>query len=116
VGESYYSRRSAVDPDWREQQLREAKEREARRRELDPETVRRQRREASARSRAKQASQGRTFHELLEATEGDPEVLRKVLRQEVELGRVELHSRSRRYIVNGGIPEDVKEALRDLRL
>jgi hypothetical protein len=43
-------------------------------------------------------------------------VLRKVLRQEVELGRVEFHSRSRRYIVNGGIPEDVKEALRDLRL
>jgi len=33
---TYYAERSARDPAWREQQVREAKEREAAARELDP--------------------------------------------------------------------------------
>jgi hypothetical protein len=30
---------------------------------------------------------------------------------EVRLGHVDFHSTSRRYVLNGGLPEDVKEAL-----
>jgi hypothetical protein len=116
VAESYYAQRSRRDPAWRERQLREAKEREARRREADPGGFKAASREASARSRAKQASRGRTFHELLEATRGDPEVLRRVLADEIRRGHIEYHSSCRRFVLNGGIPEDVKEALRELRL
>ena len=38
-----------------------------------------------------------------------------VLRDELRRGRIEYHTSSRRYVLNGGIPEDVKEALRKLR-
>jgi hypothetical protein len=78
--------------------------------------VRAAHREVSARSWAKHASRGRTFHELLEATEGDPKLLAWVLRDELRRGHVEYHSSSRRYLLNGGLSEDVKEALRELRL
>ena len=113
---TYYGERSARDPAWREQQLREAKEREARHRELDLEGVRAARREATARMRARQRARGRTFHQLLEATGGSPELLAWVLRDELRRGRIEYHSTSRRYVLNGGIPEEVKAALRELRL
>jgi hypothetical protein len=39
-----------------------------------------------------------------------------VLRDELRLGRVEYHSTSRRYVLNGGLPEETKAALRELRL
>lgn len=48
---SYYARRSARDPEWREAQLAEVKERERRRREQDPETFLAARREIARRYR-----------------------------------------------------------------
>ena len=119
MAESYYARRSARDPEWRAQQIREAKEREARRREEDPEGLRAARREATRRTRERQAAHGLTFHELRERCllvgYPDPEgTLRRVLREEVASGRIEYHSTSRRYSLNGGLPEDVKRALLDL--
>ena len=48
VTQTYYARRSARDPEWREEQRREAKERERQRRERNPDYVR-------ALDRAKQA-------------------------------------------------------------
>jgi hypothetical protein len=65
--------------------------------------------------RARQRARGRTFHELLEATDATPELLAYVLRDERRRGRIEYHSTSRRYAFNGGIPEDVKAALRGRR-
>jgi hypothetical protein len=34
----------------------------------------------------------------------------------VRRGHVDYHSTSRRYTLNGGLPDDVKAALRELRL
>lgn len=48
---SYYSRRSARDPDWRDAQIAAALERERRRREEDPDGLRAAAREKSARYR-----------------------------------------------------------------
>lgn len=69
-------------------------------------------------------ARGLTFDELLarsrqaagakQGSIGDPAVLAYVLRDEVRRGRVEYHSTSRRYVLNGGLPEDVKQALRKL--
>jgi hypothetical protein len=84
VAETYYARRSARDPEWREQQIREAKERESRRREADPEGLRAARREATRRTRERQAARGLTFHELRErCLVRDEETLRFVLRDEI---------------------------------
>jgi hypothetical protein len=96
--------------------VRRAFERERRRRERDPEGVRAARREASARCRARQAATGRTFHELLERVGGEREVLVAILRSEIALGRVVYLGGSRRYRLNGQLPEDVREALRQLAL
>jgi hypothetical protein len=52
-GASYYARRSARDPEWRERQLREARERERRRREEDPQSFLSAHRKASRRYRAR---------------------------------------------------------------
>jgi hypothetical protein len=38
------------------------------------------------------------------------------LRDELRRGRIEYRSTSRRYVLNGGLPDDVKLALRDLAL
>ena len=54
--------------------------------------------------RARQWARGRSFHELLEATDGDPELLAYVLRDELRRGRIEYHSTSPLYVLNGGIP------------
>jgi hypothetical protein len=43
-------------------------------------------------------------------------VLASVLRDEQRRGRIEYQSTSRRYVLNGGLPEDVKAALRELDL
>jgi hypothetical protein len=119
VAESYYARRSARDPEWHAAQLEGAKVRERRRREEDPERLKAARREATRRTRERQAAHGLTFHELRERClivgYPDPEgTLRRVLREEVASGRVEYHSTSRRFTLNGGLPEDVKRALLDL--
>jgi hypothetical protein len=63
-GASYYARRSARDPEWRDAQIREAMERQRIRREEDPEGVRDERRRAARKTRARQRETGLTFHEL----------------------------------------------------
>jgi hypothetical protein len=52
--------------------------------------------------------------ELLQRVGGDPEIVRRILEQEVERGVVDYDSTSRRYSMNGGLPDDVRLALRDL--
>jgi hypothetical protein len=44
-----------------------------------------------------------------------PDVLPEGLRDELARGRIEYHSASRRYVLNGGLPQDVKRALHELR-
>jgi hypothetical protein len=43
------------------------------------------------------------------------QVLAFVLRDEVRRGTLDYSSTMRRYSLNGGLPEDVKQALLDLR-
>jgi hypothetical protein len=86
---TYYARRSARDPDWRQAQLAAAADREARRRAADPDRVRELDRRAARRSRRRQAVNGLTFHELLERSPtGDRTMLASVLRDELRLGRI----------------------------
>jgi hypothetical protein len=119
VAETYYSRRSARDPEWRAAQLEGAKERERRRRESDPEGVRAANREKTRRTRARQAAHGLTFHELRERCliRGYPDAegtLRRVLRDEIHRGRIEYHSTTRRFVMNGGLDPETRRALLDL--
>jgi hypothetical protein len=120
VAESYYAARARRDPEWRRQAIAGALERERRRRERDPEGHRARRREATARCRERQAAAGLTFHELWlrigpRSGAGRHE-LAHVLCQEVDAGRVAYLASSRRYRLNGGLPDDVRLALRDLYL
>lgn len=43
-----------------------------------------------------------------------PELLDFVLREELRRGTIEYHSTTRRYVLNGGLPADVRLAVRDL--
>jgi hypothetical protein len=121
VAATYYSRRSARDPDWREKQTDARRERERRQREEDPNgsassaAVRTRTVARDARADGPCAS-SRTLRKLLERVGGDPATLRIILREEIERGVIEYHSTSRRYVLNGGLPEDVKAALREIRL
>jgi hypothetical protein len=125
-GVSYYAERAARDPDWHAAQLAGAKERESERRAKDPEAFRAAAREKTRRTRERQRARGLTFQELLDRSRecagagplslGDPIVLRRILRQEIAAGRIDYHSTSRRYVLNGGLPEDVKQAFRELKL
>jgi hypothetical protein len=69
-------------------------------------------------SHRERAARGRTFEELardcLVAYPRTEETLRRILREEVELGRIDY--RAGRYVLNGHLPRDVKEALAQLRL
>ena len=109
--ESYYRRRSARDPDWHRQQLEEARERDRRRRGADPDGERVRRREATAATRARRAASGYTFQELWRRVGGERGTLARVLSDEVARGRVDYAGSSRRYILNGGLPADVRAAL-----
>ena len=111
---SYYARRSAVDPEWREEQIAGATERDRCRREADLDAHRAAKREHTRRCRERQRQTGKTFHELVRSTGADPAVLRVVLRDMVRRGQVDYLTTSRRYRLNGGVPEYVKNALRDL--
>jgi hypothetical protein len=118
---SYYARRAARDPAWREAQLAAAAEREARRRERDPEGLRAARREATARCRERQAAHGLTLAQLERACLLDTyprprETLARVLRELVASGVVDYHSTSRRYQLNGGLDAETVAALRQLEL
>lgn len=59
---------------------------------------------------------GLTLHELAERIGADPEELRRILCEEVDAGHVDYFTSTRRYLLNGGLPADVRLALRDLEL
>jgi hypothetical protein len=116
---TYYARRSARDPAWHERQLREAAERERRRRERDREAFRERHREATARCRERQREHGLTLAQLrqrclLDSYPEAEQTLRRVLAEEVRLGRIEYRSTSRRYLLNGDLDPETAAALRAL--
>jgi hypothetical protein len=114
VADSYYSRRSAQDPAWRDRQIAAARERKRRARAADPDAARRANTDYLRRHRAKVRAHGVTFRELLKRSpRDDRETLALVLAQEVASGRVDLKL-GRLYVLNGTLPEDVKCALLDL--
>jgi hypothetical protein len=115
VAESYYAERSARDPEWRLRAIAAAAERYRRARDADRERVLGHSRAYRSRLRresltmAQLRARARIAH-----GDADDETLRRILRQEVAAGRVDLVQR--RYRLNGGLPDDVKHALRDLEL
>jgi hypothetical protein len=115
VGESFYAAKARADPRWRRRQIVQARAREIRRQAADPEVFRKAKRDTMRRTRERQRQTGLTFSELLERSPiGDPELLRLVLNSEVSIGRVVYRASTETYALNGGLPDDVKQALRDL--
>ena len=116
MAESYYAARSRRDPAWRETAIRASAERYRRAKEADPEHVREWSRDHRERLRRRSL----TITQLEERATVDhggagPDVLRAVLRDEIKRGRVDL-VQGRYYRLNGGLPDDVKAALRELDL
>jgi hypothetical protein len=98
---TYYSRRAARDPGWREEAIVAAAERYRRAKERDPELVRQPSRDYRERLRRRSL----TITQLAERTAAaDLETLRFVLRDEVRRGRIEL-VQGRYYRLNGVDPE-----------
>jgi hypothetical protein len=118
VAEASYARRSARDPAWREQQIREAVERKRARRARDPETLRAAERAACHRYRARQRAHGLTFHELWERagrrSGGNEETFAAMISSELKAGRIVYHSATGRYELNGHLDPETVEALRQL--
>lgn len=108
---TYYSRRAARDPGWREEAIAAAAERKRRRRERDPEGFLLAHRAEQRRCYEKQVASGLTFAELHRRIGGDRETLAYVLRSEVRRGRIDYLGFSRRYRMNGVDPE-LRAALR----
>ena len=100
--ETHFAGRSARDPDWRAAQIARAMERERQRSAEDP---------ATGRPREPEAASGLTFHELWLRVGGDRGSLWVVLRNEVRLGRIDYHSTTRRYVLNGGLDPALRQAL-----
>ena len=100
--ETDYTGRSARDPDWREAQIARARERERQWRAEDP---------ATCGTREPEAAGGLTFDELWLRVGGDRGSLWAVLRNEVRRGRIDYHSTTRRYVLNGGLDPAVRKAL-----
>ena len=69
-------------------------------------------RETYSAGREPEAASGLTFHELWLRVGGDRGSLWTVLRNEVRSGRIDYHSTTTRYQLNGGLPADVKLAVR----
>lgn len=63
-----------------------------------------------------QGASGLTFQELWLRIGGDRATLWRILRNEVQRGRIDYHTTSKRYVLNGGFPAYVKRALLDLDL
>jgi len=83
--------------------------------------VRAIRRRATARCRARQVETGLTLAQLADRCllDGYPkaeETLRRVLADEVARGTVDYHSTSRRFVLNGGLDLETREALLQLDL
>ena len=100
--ETYYAARSARDSDWREAQIARAMERERQRRAEYP---------ATGGTREPEAASGLTFNELWLRVGGDRGSLWAVLRNEVRRGRIDYHSTTKRYVLNGGLDPAVRKAL-----
>ena len=100
--ETYYAGRSARDPDWREAHIARARERERQRRAEDP---------ATGRTREPDAASRLTFNELWLRVGGDRGLLWAVLRNEVRRGRIDDHTTTKRYVLNGGLEPVVRKAL-----
>jgi hypothetical protein len=79
-----------------------AMEREGQRRDEDP---------ATSRTREPEAASGLTFHELWLRVGGDRGSLWRVLSNEVRRGRIDFHYTTKRYVLNGGLPSDLRQAL-----
>lgn len=115
MAESYYAARSRRDPAWRLRAIAAAAEPYERAKEVDPERVR----EPSRRYRDRLRAGSLTFAELrrsclLDAYPDAEQTLKRVIAEEVRAGRVEVVQR--RLRLNGGLPDDVKAALRELEL
>jgi hypothetical protein len=100
--ETYYAGRSARSPDWREAQIGNAMKRGHQWRAEDA---------ATGGTREPEAASGLTFEELWLRVGGDRGSLWAVLRKEVRLGRIDYHSPTRRYVLNGGLDPAVRKAL-----
>ena len=100
--ETYYAGRSARDLDRREAQIARAREREHQRSAEDP---------ATGRTPEAEAACGLTFNELWLRVGGDRGSLWAVLRNEIRLGRIDYHSTTKRYVLNGGLDPAVRKAL-----
>ncbi len=77
-------------------------EREGQRRAEDP---------AARPTRERQTASGLTFQELWLRVGGDRGSLWRVLRNEVRRGRIDYHYTMKRYVLNGGFPADLRQAL-----
>jgi glycine/D-amino acid oxidase-like deaminating enzyme len=111
---SYYARRAARDPAWRQTQVAAAAKRYRRQLEHDPEQVA----AWSRRYREQLRDHALTISQLrerahVEHEHADRQTLRRILREEVEAGRVEL-VQGRYYRLNGSLPDDVVAALRQI--
>jgi hypothetical protein len=62
-------------------------------------------------TREPEAASGLTFNELWLRVGGDRGSLWTVLRNEVRLGRINYHSTTKRYVLNGGLDPAVRKAL-----
>jgi hypothetical protein len=111
VPESYYAARSRRDPAWRQEQIASATQRGRGRRAADPGGYRAARREDSRRCRERQRERGLTFGELLERSPGDAQTLRRILREEVGLGRITWLASSRRFALDGKLDAETTKAL-----
>ena len=89
-------------PDWRQAQIAKATEPEGQRRAEDP---------TMGRTREPEAASGLTFDELWLRVGGDRGSLWAVLRNEIRLGRIDYHSTTKRYVLNGGLDPAVRKAL-----
>jgi hypothetical protein len=102
MAETHYAGRSARDPDWRKAQIARSTERERQRRPEYP---------ATGGTREPEAASGLTFNELWLRVGGDRRSLWAVLRSEVRRGRINYHSTTKRYVLNGGLDPAVRKAL-----
>jgi hypothetical protein len=66
---------------------------------------------ATGRPRKPEAASGLTFDELWRRVGGDRGSLWVVLRNEVRRGRIDYHSTTRRYVLNGGLDPALRQAL-----
>lgn len=100
--ETCYAGRSARDRNWRQTQIAGAMEREGQRRAEDPAGA------GLENGKRRAASRSKNFWLRVG---GDRGSLWRVLRNEVRRGRIDYHYTTKRYVLNGGLPADLRQAL-----